>query len=243
MIAKLSSSLLCALVLASCASSQSTGVAQAQASPMCANPGTAQQAGYADGTNGTPSQASWFQTTCAPEQSQVLASAYQEAYARGANERGARIAQANEAARQAEIQHVQRLCTDPTSAYQAGYNAGYRREPMSADWADQYCSPQHRVGTKQSYMTGFQAGMNQAPPPPQPTMVPVVVVGATVGTTTQDACRFSSDCGAGDSCRHVSELGHNVCMGHGLRGDYCWFDSDCGSDECRLRTGGAKTCD
>ncbi|HEY5927253.1 MAG TPA: hypothetical protein VIV11_36450 [Kofleriaceae bacterium] len=155
-------------------------------------------------------------------------------------------ASAAEAARQAESAHLHRLCTDASAAYQAGYNAGYRREPMSADWTHRYCAPAHRSTAAEKYIAGFHAGMGQAPAPPAPPPVQPVIVVAPRSTraaaNSVDTCRFSSDCGDGQSCRHVAQLGQSVCMGDGLRGDYCWFDSDCLSDNCRLRSGGAKTC-
>jgi hypothetical protein len=156
-------------------------------------------------------------------------------------------AQAAEAARQAEAAHLLRLCTDASAAYQGGYNAGYRREMMSADWADHYCQPAHRASTKEKYIAGYQAGVAAAPLPPQPPPVPPVIVVApqrrsAAMASDQETCTFSSDCADGQSCRHAARLGRNVCMGDGLRGDYCWFDSDCLSDRCQLRRGGAKTC-
>lgn len=215
--------------------------------PPCASVQHAQHAGYTDGISGHASQVTWYTSSCPPETRDALAAGYAEAHGRGLAEYQAALARNAEAARQAEAQRVHRLCTDPAAAFQAGYNTGYQRAMMSADWADQYCEPAYRAGTKQQYLAGYQAGMGQAPPPPPPPPVtPVIVVaprhGRAAAASSQASCRFSSDCYEGQSCRHVAQLGHSVCMGDGLRGDHCWFNSDCLSDTCRLHAGGAKTC-
>ena len=226
----------------------------ATAPQVCTSVEEAQRAGYHDGLSGQASQASWFMASCPVDIREALAAGYQDAHARGFAEYQATVARnveaarqaqaaAAEVARQAEADYLYRLCTDANAAYQAGYNAGYRREMMSADWTHRYCAPTHSSAAAERFIAGYQAGMSQAPQPPAPQPV-IVVAPSAVGTATAsvDSCRFSSDCGDGESCRHVAQLGQSVCMGHGVRGDYCWFDSDCLSDTCRLRSGGAKTC-
>jgi hypothetical protein len=215
----------------------------ATAAEVCKTVEDAQRAGYRDGLSGQASQASWFMATCPVDIREALATGYQDAHTRGFAEYQATMARNAEAARQAEAEHLTRLCTDPNAAYQAGYNAGYRREMMSADWTHRYCAPSYSGPAAERFIAGFQAGMSQAPQPPAPQ--PVIVVAPRAGGTVSanvDSCRFSSDCGEGHSCRHVAEIGQSVCMGDGLRGDYCWFNSDCVSDACRMRSGGAKTC-
>jgi hypothetical protein len=109
------------------------------------------------------------------------------------------------------------------------------RAALDTNWADQYCQPDYRDQARQSYQNGYHKGIESAP-----IVVRSNVQRSTYGRTyvPQSECRFSSDCGAGQSCRR-DRSGANVCMGGGGYGDACWFSSDCLSDSCDGRT---KTC-
>src|SRR5262245_32037875 len=94
--------------------------------------------------------------------------------------------------REAHEQHVQRMCSDPNYAYESGYNAGLDRRRLDTTWA-MSCAPPIQAQVRQSYQTGYQAGIEHAP---------VVVRGsAGYAAPVSASCRFSSDCGDGQSCR------------------------------------------
>lgn len=129
---------------------------------------------------------------------------------------------------QQNAQHVQRMCSDANYAYESGYNSGLERRRLDTTWVDTSCMPEWRAQIRQSYQTGYDAGMQHAP---------IVVNGMGAGggravVVTQPTCTFSSDCGEGQSCRRDSASGQNICMGGGYAGDACWFSSDCMSNEC-----------
>ncbi len=130
---------------------------------------------------------------------------------------------------QAQQSHINRLCGEPQYAYEQGYNAALKRQPMDTLWVEQYCLPESQPSARQSWINGYQAGAANAP---------VVVVGAAPGPAPVIQCRFSSDCGGdGYSCREWQ--GSQVCMGFGRVGAPCWFMSDCLSGRC---DGARKTC-
>jgi len=124
--------------------------------------------------------------------------------------------------------HINRLCGDPQYAYEQGYNAALKRQPMNTSWVEQSCLPESQPSARQSWINGYHAGAPHAPV--------VVVAGPAPAPVAQ--CRFSSDCGGdGYSCRQWQ--GSQVCMGYGRAGAPCWFSSDCLSDRC---DSGSKTC-
>ena len=97
------------------------------------------------------------------------------------------------------------------------------RRRLDTSWVDASCAPERQPGIRQSYQTGFQAGIEQAP-------IVVQGVGQSGGViSVSEHCTFSSDCGDGRTCRG------NQCMGNGYAGDACWFSSDCVSDSCNSR--------
>jgi hypothetical protein len=115
----------------------------------------------------------------------------------------------------------QRLCADPNAAYEAGYNTGAKRGRLDTGWVESQCAPQVQQQTRQAYQSGFNTGIANAP----------AIVHTGVIVTSQQTCRFSSDCGEGQSCR-ADASGTEVCMGGGYAGDACWFSSDCVSGSC-----------
>jgi len=121
--------------------------------------------------------------------------------------------------------HINRLCGEPQYAYEQGYNAALKRQPMNTSWVEESCLLESRQSARQSWMNGYQAGAANAP---------VVVVAAPAPVAR---CRFTSDCGDGYSCR--AWQGSQVCMGYGNAGAPCWFSSDCLSGRC---DGNSKTC-
>jgi hypothetical protein len=125
---------------------------------------------------------------------------------------------------QAEARHVQRLCNEPSFAYESGYNAGLQRRQLDTSWADTGCIPEQRQAARDSYQTGFHNGIQNAP---------IVVQQRGGAASSGERCSFSSDCGEGRTCRS------NQCMGEGYAGDACWFSSDCLSGSCN---GAQKTC-
>jgi hypothetical protein len=131
---------------------------------------------------------------------------------------------------QQQQQHIARMCQDPNYAYESGYNSGLERRRLDTTWVDTSCMPAWRAQIRQSYESGYENGMQHAP---------IVVNGMGGGGrargavyVTQPSCTFSSDCDEGQSCRHDSASGQNVCMGGGYAGDACWFSSDCVSNDC-----------
>ena len=125
--------------------------------------------------------------------------------------------------------HINRLCGEPQYAYEHGYNAALKRQPMNTAWVDQYCLPESRPSARQSWINGYQTAARNAP---------IVVVSAAPAPAPVAQCRFASDCGGdGYSCRQWQ--GSQVCMGFGRVGAPCWFGSDCLSDRC---DGNSKTC-
>jgi hypothetical protein len=114
----------------------------------------------------------------------------------------------------------QRMCADPNTAYEAGYNSGAKRNRLDTSWVTT-CAPQVQQQTRQAYQTGYNNGVASAP----------AVIHTGVVVTAQSTCRFSSDCADGQSCR-ADASGTEVCMGGGYAGDACWFSSDCVSGSC-----------
>lgn len=128
----------------------------------------------------------------------------------------------------AQQDHINRLCGDPQYAYETGYNAALKHQPMNTAWVDQSCLPESRPSARQSWINGYQAGAANAS---------VVVVGPGSSRPLVTSCRFASDCGEGYSCRLWQ--GSSVCMGYGSVGAPCWFADDCLSGRCN---GSNKTC-
>ena len=124
----------------------------------------------------------------------------------------------------------QRMCADPNYAYEIGYNDGRERWRMDTEWADT-CTPDVRAQVRESYQRGYQTGN-------RPALVRGFQINVGGSYTSARACRFSSDCAEGQSCR-ADASGTNVCMGGGYAGDACWFSSDCVSDSC---DGSTRTC-
>lgn len=127
----------------------------------------------------------------------------------------------------ARNQQIARMCSDTGYAYETGYNDGLGRRRLDTSWA-QSCAPQVQADVRRAYQGGFDRGISNAP----------TVIQTRAEYTASATCRFSSDCGAGQSCR-ADASGTQVWMGGGYAGDACWFSSDCVSDSC---DGAAKVC-
>jgi hypothetical protein len=75
---------------------------------------------------------------------------------------------------------------------------------------------------------------------PDGSLVPAQASGPPRATVPSESrrldvpCTFKSDCAPGATCRK-NEDGASVCMGNGLDGAACWFDSDCMSHSCTQR--------
>ena len=126
----------------------------------------------------------------------------------------------------ADYQQALKQCGQPEAAFQAGYNAGYAGEKMRADWTAM-CVPDVRAQTAAAYQDGFLRGAEAAPIRVVHTVRPVGRPAGSTHTTSASECTFDSDCGGeGWHCRQ------NTCMGYGLAGDRCVFNSDCTTDRC-----------
>jgi hypothetical protein len=121
---------------------------------------------------------------------------------------------------------IQRMCLDPNAAYEAGHNQGLQRGRLDTTWVDSHCAPERANSIRTAYHEGYNAGIANAP-------IMVKQTHSHSVSSTSESCRFSSDCGEGQTCRS------NQCMGNGWRGDACWFSSDCNSNNC---DGSTRTC-
>lgn len=144
------------------------------------------------------------------------------------------------ASREAREARLHQLCRDPRAAYEKGHNEGLERRPLDSMWIDQYCVPHNRDQQRKAYTDGYQTGIQYAPAQVnvayaggQRGAQPVMPVGAPPQAVMPvgQACRFSSDCAQGQSCRR-DRAGAEVCMGFGQAGSACWFSSDCLSQRC-----------
>jgi len=126
-------------------------------------------------------------------------------------------------------QHYQQLCTDRQFAYETGFNNGIKRQRLDTSWANEKCSPHLAADARDSYLQGYNEGIERAP-------AAVVNVRTSGVGYAPERCTFSSDCGEDMSCRHWGGHGQ-VCMGYGGHNAPCTFSSDCLSETCRSRAG------
>jgi hypothetical protein len=92
----------------------------------------------------------------------------------------------------ANQQRIDRMCNDPSAAYETGYNMGVDGRRLDTSWADS-CAPQMAQQVRASYQAGFQAGAQRAP-------TRAVITVAT-------PCSSGTDCPTGQIC----DFTQNVC--------------------------------
>src|SRR3954463_6928766 len=99
----------------------------------------------------------------------------------------------------ARNQQIARMCSDTGYAYETGYNDGLGRRRLDTSWAAS-CAPQVQGQVRQAYQGGFERGISNA----------LWVLQTRAVYTAPAPCRFSSDCGEGQSCR-ADASGTQVC--------------------------------